>query len=129
MFLALLSSAQWRGNLAVLTAGQIHGGIKQNLAVNQWKTTSIICLTMMRSETKVQRASGLCTFKMFIGFFSRNPGNCTSNMLSALTTYAHTCRQWASGILVGALRQGSKCKLKTGVKTVAERIIFLEFVT
>lgn len=42
--------------------------------------------------------------------------------------YAHTCRQWASGILVSALKQGSKCKLKTGVKRIVERIIFLELV-
>ncbi|GAB0185932.1 hypothetical protein GRJ2_001058500 [Grus japonensis] len=64
---------------------------------------------------------------------TRRPGNGMSNMLSALATcasacqYGHTCRQWAFGI-VSALRKGSKYKMKTGVKRVVERIIFLELV-
>lgn len=126
-----------RGNLLTpLIAGQICVGIKQELAFNRWKTSYIISLMMMRSETKIQRAAVLCTFKTSIFFFSfsTKPGNCTSPTPWACSPmpccpYAHTCGPWASGAPVRALRPSSKCKLKTGLERVVERFIFLELAT
>lgn len=137
LFLALLSAPQSRGKLL---APHCWTDTRRNQAEPGYKSLENFFYYLPSNDEKwieAQQASVLCTLKMSgLGLFSsRKPGNHMSNVLSALTTYAMLSvgqeyrKQRPSGILVSALRQGSKCKLKTGVKRIVERIILLKLVT